>query len=246
MAKMLFPDFLNRLAILPFRTPQIRFAIGDPNQLSTYSWRIWTQKEKNKDVSSIYIMCRDIFKEVKVSLHPSGKWRIGFQTEAIKRNSSLIQPNENRAWDVWESPPEQLPQTKIAFRLLFAQRDVAVTPGQRVEKKWSKVTFIEAPPKGKLTAITLFITKGDITPTHETEKSFCLASFDIGLNTFAKVIAHAEPEGIIPILVDKAKEQAIEQCGIDLKGIHKGAYWFFLGTLHDNSRYLVMTPVEDN
>lgn len=245
MTQMQFPNNLTKLGILPFKTSEVRFAIGNPDGLSTYSWRIWTEKEKDKNFPSIYILCRDIFKELKVSLHPSGRWRMGFTTQAINKNGSLLQPNENRAWDVWDNPPEQLPQTTIAFRLFFAKRDATIRPEQRVGKKWLKVTFIEAPPEGKLTVITLFITNGDFIPTHQTENSFCLASFDMGNNKFAKVIAHGEPVGTILNSVDKSKRMVINEFKSKSVRIPQKAHFLFFGTLEDSSRFIIMTPIEE-
>ena len=111
--------------------------------------------------------CRDNFKEAKVSLHTSGKWRMGFTIEALVKNPFPLE--ENRAWEVWDKPPPQLPNVTIAFRLFFPTSELAVRPEQRQPDQWRQVIFIEpAPPgSGKLTALTLFVTNGDVEPKHD-------------------------------------------------------------------------------
>ena len=91
--------------VLPLRQNPIRFAVGYPDGLTSNSWRFWTEK------SGIYIACRDNFRAAKVSLHTSGRWRMGFNEEAKKKYPSLIPADRNRAWDVWDETPPQLPQT---------------------------------------------------------------------------------------------------------------------------------------
>jgi hypothetical protein len=54
--------------------------------------------------------------------------------------------------------------------------------------------FDEASPPGKLTIITLLVTTGEVNLVHESEPSFCLASFDNCNNRRAQLIAHCEPE----------------------------------------------------
>ena len=63
----------------------------------------------------------------------------------------------------------QLPNVTIAFRLFFPTSELPVRPEQRQPDQWRQVIFIEpAPPgSGKLTALTLFVTNGDVEPKHD-------------------------------------------------------------------------------
>ena len=152
--------------VLPFKEGPIRFAVGDPKGLTSNAWRIWVSK-----AGDVYVACRDNFKEAKVSLHVSGRWRMGFTTEAIDKNPLLVGEGENRAWEVWDKPPETIPNTVQAFQLVFTSSQLAVSESRRPNKIWKDITYIEAPPTGKLTVVTLFVTKGNIKLTHETEPS---------------------------------------------------------------------------
>jgi hypothetical protein len=117
---------------------------------------------------------------------------MGFTTEAVVKNRNLLLTDQNRAWEVWDEPPVSLPNTVIAFRLLFPPSELAVRPEQRVPNEWANVVYIEAAPPGKLTVLTLFVTVGDVVLRHESEPSFCLASLDIGNNRRAQLIAHQQ------------------------------------------------------
>ena len=87
--------------------------------------------------------------------------------------------------------------------------------------------------------LSLFVTIGDLTLTHKSEPSFCLASLDIGNNKRAQLMAHADPEGMIPALIERS---AIEvRCKMDEARIQvpAEAYIYLLGRLDDGSRFLM-------
>ncbi len=122
---------------------------------------------------------------------------MGFTAETLAKNCNLLPAEQNRAWEVWDEPPAALPNTVIAFRLLFPTSELAVGPEQRIPSEWTDVVHIEAAPPGKLTVLTLFVTVGDVRLTHESEPSFCRASLHIGNNRRAQLVAHGDPEGDI-------------------------------------------------
>ncbi len=236
--QMIYPHALKQAGILPYKKGPIRFAVGDPNGLTSNAWRIWTSK-----AGDMYIACRDNFKETKVSLHVSGRWRMGFTTESINKNPLLVDEGQNRAWDVWDRPPENIPNTVRAFQLVFTNSQLAVSPDQRPPKKWKNVTYIEAPPSGKLTVLTLFLTYGNIKLAHESEPSFCLASLDLGNGYYAQVLAHGDPEGNMPDMISRSVVEArlkAERAGIK---IPEGAYGYFFGRHDDGTRYIFGAPI---
>ena len=75
----IFPNQLIAMGVLPINDTPARFAIGPPDGLTSNSWRIWSTKH-----GDVYISCRDNFTEAKVSLHTSGRWRMGFTSQAIE------------------------------------------------------------------------------------------------------------------------------------------------------------------
>jgi hypothetical protein len=210
----------------------VRFAVGPQNGLTSNAWRIWVRH------GNVYIACRDNFKEAKVSLHASGRWRMGFTTEAVAKDSNLLPSDRNRAWEVWDKPPATLPNTVIAFRLLFPTSELAVPPEQRRPSQWSNVVYAEAAPPGKLIVLSLFVTVGDVVLTHESEPTFSLASLDIGGGRRAQLVVHGESEGDLPNVIERSVAQArmqAESAGVE---VPDGAYAYFLGQQEDGSRFL--------
>ena len=223
---------LTQAGVLPLRAGPIRFAVGPPNGLSSNAWRVWTTK-----AGDVYIACRDNFKEAKVSLHTSGRWRMGFTTEAVSKNTKLLGCDQNRAWEVWDRPPETLPETVIAFRLIFPTSELAVHPEQRGPSMWTKVVHIEAAPPGKVTTVTLFITHGDVVLRHESQPSFCLASLDIGNGLRAQIVVHGDPEGKLPGLIERSVFEAHQQAESAGVEIPDSGYGYFFGHQNDGSRF---------
>jgi hypothetical protein len=228
---------LKQSGLLPLRTEPVRFAVGDPEELTSNSWRIWPSP--NGDV---YIACRDNFQEVKVSLHTSGRWRVGFTTEAASKNPSLVGEGQNRAWDVWDRPEDLVPDVVRAFQLVFSSNQLVVGPEHRKSKKWKNTIYIEGPPLGMLTVLTVFITQKNVNLRHETLPSFVLANYELSPGCYAQVVAHADPEGDLPHLFSKAVDQARSQAqaaGIDLP---ETAFGYFLGRRDDGTRYIFGAP----
>lgn len=219
--------------VLPRTEGPVRFAVGPPDGLTSNSWRLWV---KNGDV---YIKCRDNFTETKVSLHASGRWRMGFTTEAINKDPSLLRFSQNRAWDVWDRPPGSLLNPIPAFRLIFLSSELAVKPEQRLSQGWKDVIHIEAGPPGKLSMVTLFITQGDINLSHSSQPSFCLASLDLGGSLRAQLVVHGELEGGWPNAIKEGLTAGRRQTDGHVINIPDGAYCYFFGQLSDSSRFLI-------
>jgi len=235
---MISSHALKQAGILPFTKGPIRFAVGPPSGLTSNAWRIWASK-----AGDLYIACRDNFKEAKVSLHASGRWRMGFTTEAVNNNPLLVGESENRAWEVWDRPPESIPNTVQAFQLVFSKPQLVVRPDQRSLKDWKKVTFIEEPPEGKLTVLSLFVTNGNIELKHESKPYFWLASLDLGNGYYAQLIAHGELEGDMPNLMRTTVTQARSQTENTGINIPEGAYGYFWGQRDNGARFLFGAPI---
>ena len=219
---------------LPILKGPIRFAIGPPDGLTSNAWRMWASK-----YGDVYIACRDNFKEVKVSLHASGRWRMGFTTEAINKNPKLLPSDTDRAWEVWDKPPESLPDSVVAFKLIFPTEELAVRPEQRPTKLWKKVLHIELAPPGKVTIATLFITKGPLNLKHESEPSFCLASLDIGQGLHAQLIVHFDPSDGLTDFVKNGVINACKQTKQQGIKIPKEGYVYLFGQRDNGCRFII-------
>lgn len=162
-----------------------------------------------------------------MSLHASGEWRMGFTQEAVRKCPGLLPKGRNRAWRIWRRPPPQIPDTVIAFRLLFPTSELAVRPEQRATEVWKKnVIYIEAAPpdSGLMAAVTLFVTGANVNLRAESGESFLLAYLDIGQGRRAQFIAHQETEGDVLNKVQGAIEETrgrVIRAGI---AIPPGAY----------------------
>lgn len=234
MTKPIPNQLLTRHGILPIRTGPVRFAVGDPNGLTSNSWRVWTTR--NHD---IYVKCRDNFREVKVSLHETGRWRMGFTEEASASSPNLLQADQDRAWEVWDRPAEHLPDTVIAFKLVFPSRELAVTPEHRKGKVWRNVVFIEAAPSGKVTVVTLFISRSNVAPRHESEPSFALASLKIDDAQNAHLVAHSDPQGNLAEIIESSVLEAWAKTVVAGVDIPASAYAYFHGHQADGCRFFV-------
>jgi hypothetical protein len=231
---MLSPQLMTSLGKLPIRNQPARFAVGDPNGLTSNSWRVWFEKK-----SGVYIACRDSFTETKVSLHTSGRWRMGFTTQAVAKNPGLIAANADSAWEVWDKPAETLPKTITAFHLYFPTSELALLPKHRVGKKWKDVIYVESGPPGKMTVVTLFITTGDLELTHESEPSFVLASFEIGADRYVKLVAHGDADGFVPGIIAKGAEYARALASEKKIDVPPGAFSYFFGHRDNGARFFV-------
>jgi len=143
MATMLPYSALSQSGLLPIRSGPVRFAVGSPDGLTSNSWRIWPSPQ-----GDVYVACRDNFQEVKVSLHTSGRWRVGFTTEAIAKNPSLVGEGQNRAWDVWDRPEDLIPDVVRAFQLVF------------LHLSWSSGPNIGSHKNGKTQSILKLLLRG--------------------------------------------------------------------------------------
>jgi hypothetical protein len=221
---------------LPLRSGAARFAVGSPDGISSNSWRCWTEK------SGIYIACRDNFSETKISLHTSGRWRMGFTQEAVDERPDILAGDFNdRAWDKWEEPAELKPGVVVAFRMVFPTSELAVGTDARRTKKWKDTVFFEAGLEGSgmMTCVTILLTEEDRPVEHETLRSIHLASFPVVDGRRAQVVAHAEPEGDMHEVIAQAKSQAFERMASAGVSPPEKGYFYFHGIHSDGVRYFV-------
>jgi hypothetical protein len=215
----------------------VRFAVLAPSGLSSNSWRAWVHNE------TVYVSCRDNFREVKVSLHPSpirgrGRWRVGFTTEAADKIGRLLPTGKNRAWDVWDEPSPQLPNVTVAFKLLFPTPELVVPPENRPHKVWKDNLFIEAAPPGKLVVVTVFITNGAQNLMHASEPCATIARLPINEQRVAQLVAHGDPEDGLMRLINRTVAQTVSQTRSKGVAVPETGYGYFLGKSNDGCRFI--------
>lgn len=211
---------------LPIRDSPVRFAVGPPDGLTSNSWRFWTTK-----AGDIYLKCRDNAKEFKISLHASGRWRLGITEEALARNPRLVPPGANRAWDVWDEPPEIDPNIVFAFRMNFPTSELVIRPDQRPPKLWRGTVFIEPAPldSGQLVVVSLLVTRGDVDLRSEPGPSCRLASLELGNGRRAQLVAYLDQLGDVPHELGVIRRAALDQAERDGADVPDDAYIYAFG-----------------
>ena len=228
---------------LPIRKGSAQFAVGAPDGISSNCWKFFTTK------SGIYLVCRDNFKEVKVSLHTSGTWRMGFTEQAVADRPDLVSAiTGDRVWDKWEEPTEIKPGVVVAFRMAFPTSELALDPQVREPSNWKKTHFFEAGPMGTgmMTVATVLLTQEDAPVTYEDHPSVHVASLPLVDGRRAQLVVHADPEGDIHEVIANAKTQAFAMMASAGVAVPASGYLYFHGVQGDGVRYFVgakSTPV---
>lgn len=218
--------------VIPMINTPARFAVGPSNGLTSNSWRVWNSGQ------DVYIACRDNAREIKASLHRSGRWRFGFTEEAVKQRPDLVLTGADRAWDVWDKP-EADGGGIIAFEIIFLTSELAVRPNQRLGKRWRETTFIEAGPSGACTAVAVFITVGQVVVQSKDVPLFTLAQSDLGDGSWAQVVAYARPDKGYQESLPQLREAALA-CSRDTgASLPPEAFALFFGFGADGSRFLL-------
>jgi len=97
----------------------IRFAVGSKNDLRSSTWIIFGSDGK----SDIYLSPILITNDIKVSLHESGQYHLGFQHTSpffLKNKSQLFYRYRN----TWSRPKELIQGMTLAFRIFIATSEL--------------------------------------------------------------------------------------------------------------------------
>ena len=125
---------------IPLTESPVRFAVGTPSGMSSYSWRVWIHG------SDTYVMCRDNYREFKVSLHSTGIWRLGLTEKAVSDRPDLVAEGADRAWKKWTPGTGDAGKAVVAFRIVFLSQSLFLQPADRTDWRPS-IMFVE-PPEG--------------------------------------------------------------------------------------------------
>jgi hypothetical protein len=132
----------------------------------------------------------------------------------------------------------------VAFRLFFPISELVIEPSMRKSSRWKNVIFIEAAPSPLMSVLTLFICTGEVNLKHKSQPSFCLAKFNIGNNQTVQLIAHAENEGNIPIMIENALLHLLNQLKSKNITIPINAYSYLFGQHEDGCRFIVGAKIK--
>lgn len=148
MAKEMMVHIRHGLT-LPLRTRKIRFAVTMKNGLTSHTWGVETRK-----AGDTYVYCRETMKEVKVSLHDSGRQHVAF----TKGSGHEMTPN-SRFWKRWRQPsPDQRPPVP-SVKLLFPSWGTTLGDMQRkpFRKLWDTNEILIEGDEKFMTAVLFFV-----------------------------------------------------------------------------------------
>ena len=180
---------------------EMRFAVVGQDQLTSNSWKMWTNKK-----GDAYISCRDRMREIKVSLHQSGQQLIAFTSESApqtSRGSRFLQIT--REPDFYDGP-----EVKPSVSLFFPSWGLHLTPKMREadSKTWNgKVCLIKAAEEPLATVISFAIINAgiDLQSALDDEPSIsAVTSFDVRLGKKLWVVRRCEPDGEMRQLATQA------------------------------------------
>jgi hypothetical protein len=95
-----------------------------------------------------------------VSLHASGRWRLGLTEESVKARPDILRPGQDRAWKKWQPILDNEHRLVIGFQITAHQSSLYVNPQDR--KKWPRdVVFIEhSNDRSELTVLSVCVVLG--------------------------------------------------------------------------------------
>ena len=133
---------------LPLKNSPIRFAVLWKNGQTSNTWGVRVEKE-----GDVYIYCRDNMKEMKISLHKSGKQHIAF-SEGL----GIEMKSGSRFWNQWREP-QHGKQAVPSFKLYFPSWGTRLSEQERgkATSKWEKNQLLIEADDEFLTAITFIV-----------------------------------------------------------------------------------------
>lgn len=181
----------------PLKESPITFAVLWKNGQTSNTWGVRVEKD-----GDVYIYCRDNMKEMKISLHKSGKQHIAFTG-----GSGIEMEPGSRFWKQWREP-QHGQQAIPSFMLYFPSWGTRLSEEERnkATSKWNNNQILVEADDELLTAISFIILdKG----TTLTKKEDGFPSYPIGvlpLHSGKKlcVIAGFQPEGNLRQNAEKA------------------------------------------
>lgn len=168
----------------------IRFGVGNSGELHGATWKLWTETSGGN--SEIYLACRALGGELKVSLHQSGKWHVAFNQKTYDEKVKDAVPSLNsRFVDSWEKPHEISDGMIMAVRIITPES--AVSSSVKV-KKPNTIKWVPTPPSEKAVEISILITKTHLVvpdwPGKESPGTELLGSFTLNNGSTVWVVFH--------------------------------------------------------
>jgi hypothetical protein len=93
-------------------------------------WRIWTSKD------DIYVSYSAAKSSIKVSLHASGRWRFGYESDEIAQAAGRA-PGSDRAVAKWQRPAPLIPGVTQAMAIRIPTSELRSVDAGQAETRWA-------------------------------------------------------------------------------------------------------------
>ena len=193
---------------LPVKRSEVRFAIGTPSGRSSNSWKVWVRGQDT------YVACRDNFREIKVSLHASGTWRLGFVEQLARTRLDIVPPGKDRVWKKWSPVFDESNRAVTAFQVLAPTGTLYLAGRER--QKWpTSVMFLEPPAdRAMMTVVSVTVVLG-LNPVRfpEGTRGAVVGLLPLGQDRTVQLVATHEPVGVVVEQLGKALQHSAAQLG---------------------------------
>lgn len=129
----------------------IRFGVSNGAGSRAETWKCWTRVGQGK--RDVYLSCRALRGTMKLSLHESGSWHMGYDPNAFQTLFREGDQPESRFASRWKRPPQLEGGLLLAVRIQVPFEAVNI-PAPELEPK---VVWIEAPEEGNMAEVALFL-----------------------------------------------------------------------------------------
>jgi len=185
---------------LPIRSGPLRFAVVMRNGLTSHSWGVRTERQ-----GDAYVFCRENMKEVKISLHASGRQQIAFT-----RESGHTTESGTRFWNRWTEPSQQRPPVP-SLKLLFP--DWATTLGakdvQPGRPKWRDNQILIEGDVDYVTSVWFFVVEEGKSLAHANVPSNTLGILPLRPGKDLHVIACKERMPRLKEMVERTVDKVV-------------------------------------
>jgi hypothetical protein len=128
----------------------LRFGVTNGKGLRSATWKCWTISGTGK--RDVYLLCRDVGNAIKLSMHETGRWHVGFASRDLFDEANLP---ASRYLGAWEKPSPIVGPYILASRIHVPQNAVS-TQDNDLE---SGIHWTAFPPDGKAVEFAIFLTE---------------------------------------------------------------------------------------
>ncbi len=136
----------------------LRFFVQDSFGKHAATWKLWINKGQNKN--DIYLACRSLGGVLKVSMHETGSWHLGFIKKFVESNFKKDHPKHTNPYiDRWLRPNEINKGVTLAYRIVVPTSSVTIPKNGKISES---IIRIPAAPKGKAIEIGIILTDASV------------------------------------------------------------------------------------